>query len=176
MDNKYHKNLHEGMVPIDVQLIELISGSNAVQEARQLLKEYGTYMYEELGLVAGKETFFKDLENFPAAAYLRPLGKFAVATVGNEPAGCVGIRRFDEESCEMKRMFIRPFYRGRGIGKFLCNYVIDWCHNAKFRRILLDSNIEMKEAVSLYHACGFKEIKPYCVNENDHPVFMEYLL
>ena len=176
MENKYHKNLHEGIVSTDVQLVELISGSNAVQEAKQLLSEYGIYMYEELGLIAGKETFLKDLENFPAAAYLPPLGKFAVARVGTVPAGCVGIRRYDEESCEMKRMFIRPFYRGRGIGKLLCNYVIDWCCNAKFRRILLDSNVEMKEAVSLYQACGFKEIEPYCINENDHPVFMEYLL
>ena len=45
-----------------------------------------------------------------------------------------------------------------------------------YKRILLDSNLEMKEAVILYQKCGFKEIEPYCINENDHPVFMEYTL
>ena len=160
----------------NTQLIELINDTGLVREVKELLNEYGQYMYEELGLMAGKESFFKELENFPGSGYLPPFGTFVVARVGDVVAGCVGIKRFDEASCEMKRMFIRPAYRGKGIGQLLCTYVINWCRRSMYRRILLDTNTEMKEAVSLYRKCGFKEIAPYCINENDHPVFMEYAL
>jgi GNAT superfamily N-acetyltransferase len=158
------------------QLIELINDPGLVQEVRGLLNEYGHYMYEELGLIAGKESFFKELENFPGPGYFLPSGTFIVARVGDVEAGCVGIKKFDEESCEMKRMYIRPAYRGNGIGQLLCSYVVDWCRKAMYRRILLDTNVEMKEAVFLYRKCGFTEIEPYCINENDNPVFMEYAL
>ena len=158
------------------QLIELIYDSGLVPEVRELLNEYGHYMYEELGLIAGKESFFKELENFPGPGYFMPYGTFIVARVGDMVAGCVGIRKFDEESCEMKRMYVRAAYRGKGIGQLLCSYVINWCRKSMYRRILLDSNVAMKEAVSLYYKNGFTEIEPYCINENEHPIFMEYAL
>ena len=158
------------------RLIELVNDTSLIRETKELLNEYGNYMYVDLKLIAGKERFFKELENFPGSGYLPPSGTFIVARVGDMVAGCVGIKRFDKESCEMKRLYIRSCYRGRGIGQLLCNYVIGWCQKAMYRRILLDSNAEMKEAVSLYLKCGFIEIAPYCINENSHPVFMEYTL
>jgi GNAT superfamily N-acetyltransferase len=173
-----HQSLHGEPASDGTQLVALVNDgdTNVVQEARELLKEYGYYMYEELGLIAGKESFFRELTNFPGPNYLMPSGIFIVARAGDMAAGCVGIKKFDEESCEMKRMYIRPAYRGRGMGRLLCNYVIDWCRKSMYRRILLDTNAEMKEAVFLYRKCGFIEIAPYCLNENDHPVFMEYAL
>jgi putative acetyltransferase len=176
MNNNYYKGLDVEMASASTQLIELINDTSLVQEVRELLNEYGHYMYEELRLIAGKESFFKELENFPGSGYLPPFGTFVVARVGDVVAGCVGIKKFDEESCEMKRMYIRPAYRGKGIGQLLCSYVVDWCRKVMYRRILLDTNVEMKEAVFLYRKCGFTEIAPYCINENDHPVFMEKTL
>lgn len=176
MNNNYHKSLHKDTTSASIQLIELINDPILVGEVGQLLKEYGNYMYGELGLLAGKETFFKELKNFPGPGYLPPSGTFEVVKVGGIVAGCVGIKKFDEESCEMKRMYIRPAYRGKGIGRLLCGHVIEWCLKSMYRRILLDTNAEMKEAVLLYHKCGFREIAPYCINENDHPVYMEYTL
>ncbi|MEO8766209.1 MAG: GNAT family N-acetyltransferase [Ginsengibacter sp.] len=159
-----------------IELIELTSDSSLVGETRNLLSEYGHYMYGDLAFVAGKERFFRELVYFPGPAYLPPSGTFIAAKVGNEVAGCAGIRKFDENSCEMKRMYIRPVHRGKGIGALLCNYVIAWCRKSAYSRILLDSNKEMEAAVALYHKCGFTDIQPYCINENENPVFMEYVL
>ena len=158
------------------QLIELSTDAALILKARELLNEYGHYMYRHLELIAGKESFFNELQNFPGPNYCMPSGTFIIARVGDVVAGCVGIKKFDDESCEMKRMYIRPAYRRKGIGQLLCSYVIDWCRKAMYRRILLDTNTEMKEAVDLYKKCGFTEIPPYCINENDHPVFMAYTL
>jgi len=155
-------------------LKKLTIDDNLLPETRELLKEYGDYMYGELGLVAGKDRFFHELGNFPGPEYFGLSGVFVVATIGEVMCGCVGIRKFDEYRCEMKRMYIRPAHRRKGIGMLLCRYVIDWCTKSVYTRILLDTNVEMKEAVSLYRKCGFKEIAPYCINENEQPLFMEY--
>lgn len=69
-------------------------------------------------MIAGKESFFKELENFPDPNYCKPSGTFIVARVGDVAAGCVGIKRFDEESCEMKRMYTGLPHRGKGMGGF----------------------------------------------------------
>jgi GNAT superfamily N-acetyltransferase len=176
MSNNSDKSLSNGMAFNSIQFIELINDADLIQEVSGLLTEYGNYMYEDLGLIAGKERFFKELENFPGPGYFPPSGTFVLARVAGMIAGCVGIKKFEDGSCEMKRMYIRPAYRGKGIGRLLCSYIIDWCRKAMYRRILLDTNAEMKEALFLYRKCGFKEIAPYCINENDHPVFMEYAL
>lgn len=159
-----------------VQFIQLSHNSPLVCEAKKLLTEYGDYMYNDLGLTAGKVNFFKDLEQFPTSNYLPPTGAFFLVRTGNTFVGCVGIKKLDQDSCEMKRLFVHSSFRGKGIGRLLCDYVIECCRKKGYKRILLDTNFEMKEAVALYHKCGFKEIKPYCVNENDHPIFMEFIL
>jgi GNAT superfamily N-acetyltransferase len=174
MDNNYCKNPEGDAAFERTEVTKLMNDDALLREAKQLLKEYGEYMYIELGLIAGKERFFKDLEHFPASEYFGPSGVFVLASVGHVLCGCVGIRKFDEYSCEMKRMYIRSAYRGKGIGMLLCRYVINWCKASVYTRILLDTNAEMKEAVSLYRKCGFREIAPYCINENEQPLFMEY--
>lgn len=162
--------------PGNFQLIEVNADPSLIVELKNLLSEYGKYMYLELGLVAGRESFLKELENFSATINKKPWMTFVIAKIGNTAVGCVGIKKFDNESCEMKRMFVSGVHRGKGIGRLLCNFVITWCHQFMYKRILLDTNLEMKEAVILYQKCGFKEIEPYCINENEHPLFMEYTL
>lgn len=178
MGNSYHQRFQPGTGTTGIQIMELTDDTEnwLVREAGELLNEYGRYMYEELKLIAGKETFFKELDNFPGPNYRAPSGAFVVVRAANMPVGCIGIKKFGEDSCEMKRMYVRPAYRGKGIGGLLCKYVIDWCRKSMKGRILLDTNAEMKDAVSLYRKWGFIEIAPYCVNENAHPVFMEYIL
>ena len=161
----------------DIRFFKVDGSDNLLlSEAKTLLTGYGNYMYVELGLTAGKKTFFEELEHFPGSSYLLPFGIFTIVKTGDMLVGCVGIRKFEKDSCEMKRMYITSAFRGKGIGKLMCEFVIEWCRKSAYRRILLDSNIEMREAVALYLKCGFKEIEPYCPNENSHPVFMEYTL
>lgn len=177
MNNSGNKKINAEKLIESIQFAE-VNGQDPslLSEAKILLIEYGGYMFGELNFMAGKENFFKELEHFPGDRYLRPSGIFVIVKAGTELVGCVGIKKFGEYSCEMKRMYIRATFRGKGISGLMWQFVIEWCRKSTYKRILLDSNTEMKEAVALYHKCGFKEIGPYCINENDHPVFMEYVL
>lgn len=157
-------------------LIELKDAPKYLLPLKTLLTHYGNYMFDELNLVAGKETFYKDLIDFPGDKYDHPEGTYILACINDELAGCTGIKKFDRSSCEMKRMFVDPEFRGKGIGRSLCLEVIRIANLMNYKRILLDSNEEMNHAVQLYLSCGFKKIPAYCVNENDNPVYMEYML
>lgn len=141
-------------------------------DLKRLLTEYGNYMYEELGLVAGKDSYTQQVLNFPDEKYQKPEGTFLLATYNDLPAACVGLRRFDESSCEMKRMYVSPDYRGLKIAEQLCERIINLAREFGYSQMLLDTNTEMSAAINLYLKSGFKEIPPYCVNENQHPVYM----
>lgn len=143
---------------------------------RKLLLEYGIYMYEELKLTAGKDSFRQQMRSFPDESYNKPDGGFFLATYNDQPVACVGMRRFDNTSCEMKRMYVSSKYRGLKIGKSLCDEIIALAKRYGYKKILLDTNKEMKAAVDLYYKYGFREIPAYCENENEHPIFLELSL
>ena len=159
-----------------IKLIELSTDPALLQPLKTLLTEYGNYMFQELGLIAGKKSFYDQIQSDPDSFYQLPHGTFILALVDGNTAGCVGIRKDSDEFCEMKRMYVRPEFRGLGVGQFMCSYVIDRSKGLGYRKIYLDTNAEMKSAVSLYINAGFKSISPYCVNENPNPLFMEYIL
>lgn len=103
-----------------------------------------------------------------------PDGCLLLARQDGEPAGCVALRRFDDHTCEMKRLHVRPAYRGRGIGRALAVEIVAEARRLGYRKMRLDSIADrMTEAVSLYRTLGFREIPPY----GDHPegctLFME---
>jgi ribosomal protein S18 acetylase RimI-like enzyme len=158
-----------------IKTLETLADAELIS-LKALLNQYGSYMYDELKLVAGKNSFSKQILNFPDTTYQKPDGGFLLATYNNIPAGCVGLRRFDSSSCEMKRMFVSTKFRGLRIGEHLCERVIALAKEYGYTRMLLDTNIEMTEAISLYLKSGFKEIPAYCENENLNPVYMEKIL
>ena len=159
-----------------LDLVEIKDTPELLPELRAVLMEYGFYMYNQLSLTDGKERFMTELETLPGANYQSPSGTFILAIYKEKIAGCVGIKKFTTNECEMKRMYIRPEFREKGIGGLLFDYVIKWSKTMGYKKILLDTNEEMKEAVKLYLKKGFIKIPAYCINENDHPVFMEYSL
>lgn len=164
------------MEPGKVKLTELAGQPALIPSLRELLAEYGQYMYDDLGLIAGKETFFKDLQQIPSPSYEPPQGTYLVAFVDSLVAGCAGIKKYNDNTCELKRMFIRPGFRSNGLGKTMVEYMVAWCRRNAYTQILLDTNAEMTSALHLYKKCGFVEIPPYCINENQHPVYMEFVL
>jgi putative acetyltransferase len=159
-----------------IKLIELYTDSALLRPLKSLLMEYGNYMFHDLGLIAGKKSFYEQIEADPDRSYQLPNGTFILAEVKGKIAGCVGIRRYSDEFCEMKRMYVRPEFRGLGIGQLMCSYVIERSKDLGYPKIYLDTNAEMRSAVNLYINAGFKSISPYCINENPNPIFMEYVL
>lgn len=119
------------------------------------------------------ETTLAELEVFSP-----PRGRILLAVQGSEAAGVACMRGIGEGIGEIKRMYVRPTFRRRGIGHALLDGLIGEARNAGYHRLRLDSGRFMKEAHSLYRSVGFQEIDPYPESElpeEFHPfmVFME---
>ena len=142
---------------------------NDLAEVAELFREYAEWLAIEISSCKIEKT----ISEFPGR-YGPPDGCLLLARQDGRPAGCVALRRFDYDKCEMKRLHVRPAYRGRGIGRALAVEIIGEARRLGYHKMRLDSIADrMKEAVSLYRSLGFREISPY----GDHPegctLFME---
>jgi len=150
-----------------VQIREAKTGS-LISSARELIREYSA----SLGIDLGFEKFDEEMAEFPAT-YARPEGRILVAIEGGEAVGVVGLRRLSGKICELKRMYVQPGYRGRGIGRLLARRAIKEARDIGYDHLRLDTLSRLKEAVSLYYSLGLKEIGPYRVNPHKGVVYME---
>ena len=121
------------------------------------------------------EAFEQELASLPGK-YAPPHGQLLLATVDDSPAGCVALREIDSASCEMKRMFVRPAYRGNGFGKKLTLAILDEALDMGYERVRLDTAPTMHEAIRLYEAIGFRRIEPYRHYPVADVIFMEVVL
>ena len=130
-----------------------------VDTVRDLFLEYG----ETLGFNTCFAGLDQELVTLPGD-YGPPRGCLLLAQVAGNAAGCVGVRPLDDSSCEMKRLFVRPQYRGRGLARRLAEIAIAQARAAGYRRMYLDSLPTMLEARALYAALGFTACAPYYDN------------
>lgn len=124
--------------------------------ARRLVQEYA----DSLGVDLDFQDFAHEIASL-RTHYGPPDGRFLLCEIAGEIAGCVALRRFDANDCEMKRMHVTPAFRGRGLGRELAVAIIAEAKSAGYRRMLLDTMPFMKEAHRLYESLGFKPIPPY---------------
>lgn len=139
-----------------------------IGQARLLFKEYASLLGVDLSL----QDFARELAELPGA-YVPPGGVLLIAFRDGRPTGCVAMRPFGERTCEIKRLYVRHPFRGKGVGKRLAAAVIDRAREAGYRRMRLDTLRWMQEAVALYRVLGFREIEPYRPNPIEGAVFME---
>jgi GNAT superfamily N-acetyltransferase len=140
-------------------IIEVKRPGADADAVRDLFLEYG----ESLGFNTCFGGFDQELLALPGD-YAPPRGCLLLAREGGAAAGCVGVRPLDAASCEMKRLFVRPQYRGQGLGRRLADAAIARARAAGYRRMLLDSLPTMREARTLYAALGFTACAPYYDN------------
>jgi ribosomal protein S18 acetylase RimI-like enzyme len=124
---------------------------------RDLFQEYWT----ALGFTPCFQGFESELAALPGK-YAPPRGRLLLATCEGEPAGCVALRPFDETRGEMKRMYVRPAYRGRGIGEALVRALAEEARASGYEELIADTiPSAMATALAMYERLGFERIAPY---------------
>ena len=135
-----------------------------IATARVLMREYAEFLGADLSF----QDFEQEVEGLPGK-YAPPSGALLLARVltgtgGSEPAGCVALRKLGTGICEMKRLFVRPEYRGLKIGRLLAERVIQEAKSLGYGAMRLDTLDRLESAVALYREMGFREIPAYCRN------------
>ncbi|HYU46606.1 MAG TPA: GNAT family N-acetyltransferase [Terriglobales bacterium] len=143
-----------------------------IEQTRALFIEYA----ESLRFSLCFQSFDEELKNLPGA-YAAPSGRLLLAQCDQQAAGCVALRKLEADICEMKRLYVRPAYRGKGMGRILVERVIAEARAIGYERMRLDTIASsMQDAVELYRRMGFKEIAPYRENPIEGALYLELLL
>src|SRR5262249_42711643 len=140
-----------------------------IAQIRELFQEYA----KSLGFSLCFQNFDEELDGLPGR-YAPPRGRLLLASVNSDIAGCVAMHELEAGICEMKRLYLRPIFRGKGLGRVLAERIIREAQQAGYQRMRLDTvGPVMGTAVAMYRTLGFKEIAPYCVNPNAGVIYME---
>jgi len=142
-----------------------------VEKAKELIREYAQSLEFDLDF----QDFDKEMEDFPGQ-YTLPRGCLYIALDENQPIGCVALRDLGQDICEMKRLYVKPYFRGQKVGKSLADVVIKAARDIGYDYMRLDTIPSMKHANMLYNALGFKQIAPYRFNPIEGATFFELSL
>jgi len=148
--------------------IKQVRGTSDLGAVRILFREYADSLAFDLSF----QDFEKELESLPGR-YAIPEGCLLVAENQDDIVGCVAVRKIEGGVCEMKRLFVRPQYRGTGIGRKLAMEIIRNAIRLGYSRIRLDTTPSMNVATSLYRSLGFHDTAPYCYNPVPGTVYLE---
>lgn len=146
-----------------------VQSPEEISRARELFEEYAAW----LGINLCFQNFDKELAELPGE-YTPPDGRLFLAVANDQIAGCVALRKIGEDVCEMKRLYVRPLFRGQGLGRGLTEAIIATAREIGYRRMRLDTLPgKMDLAIAMYRSLGFTNIEPYYKNPIEDAAFME---
>lgn len=141
----------------------------------ELFKEYTDMLIE--GDASFKQ--YLDIQNYDEELlhlemkYGMPYGRLYMAFCDEKPAGCIGLKQIDEENCEMKRLYVKPQFRGKQIGNILIQKIIEDAKEIGYSCMLLDTLPFLKSAIHMYRKWGFYEIDSYNDSPMDTSIYMK---
>ena len=142
-----------------------------IAAARVLFEEYAAW----LGVDLCFQGFAAELDNLPGL-YAPPRGRLLLAWADAGAAGCVALRPLGDSICEMKRLFVRPAFRGQGVGRMLAEEIVAGAKAIGYASMRLDTLPAMSAATSLYESLGFERIPAYYTTPLQDTIFMELKL
>lgn len=157
------------MIIVALEIVDAMSVD--MDSVRALLREYQTALNVDLCF----QGFEEELGTLPGA-YARPRGRLLLVKGAGETAGVVAVRPLEGDICEMKRLYVRPKWRGHGLGRRLANEAIGEAAWAGYRHMRLDTLGIMQEAIGLYRSLGFSEIPAYYNNPLADVLYLERAL
>jgi putative acetyltransferase len=140
-----------------------------IASVRGLFLEYA----QSLGFSLCFQSFDQELASLPGD-YAPPGGRLILATSDGKPAGCVALHKLSDQICEMKRLYVRPEFRGKGLGRELAEQIIAAGRQIGYKKLRLDTvEPRMRTAVAMYRQLAFREIPPYRANPIEGALYME---
>jgi ribosomal protein S18 acetylase RimI-like enzyme len=156
------------MMDMSNGLIIVPARAKDLLEVKSLFSEYAS----SLGIDLSFQDFDRELAALPGD-YAPPNGCILIARKESEAVGCVAMRKISNETCEMKRLYVRPGFRGKGVGNSLALSVIQEAKRKGYHKMRLDTLSSMIEALALYESLGFKQIAAYRHNPIQGAIFLE---
>ncbi len=140
-------------------------------EAAALFREYAAWLNIDLGF----QHFEEELRELKSM-YAKPFGGIILCKNGTACIACTGIRKIDAQNAELKRMFVKPSFHGKGIGSALLKMALQLARDCGYKKVKLDTLNTMLPAMEFYKKYGFKEIPAYYHNPNATAVYFEIIL
>ena len=156
--------------------LELIPAYGHQDEIVTLFTEYTNMLMEADPTVRQYlilQHYEKELEH-PESKYGMPEGRLYLAYWDGQLAGCIGLRKLDEKRGELKRLYVRPDFRGHQIGEQLIRQILADAHEIGYRQVLLDTLPFLRSAIYLYRKIGFREIGCYNDSPVEATIFLQY--
>ena len=161
-----------GKYPVQQPTIHIAPATEAdVPVLKVMLQDYVAWVDHDLSF----QDLESELQNFPGD-YAPPCGALLAASVSGRVAAMIALRRIDDATCEMKRLYVSPDARGLGLGRTLVLRILDEARKLGYRAIRLDTLPQMGGAQALYAGLGFRDIAPYYETPIQGTRFMELTL
>ena len=155
---------------------EIVPGYDSPEIMRELFVAYTDMLVENDPVFAA----YLELQNYDEelkdlrVKYGEPRGRLYLALHDGVPAGCIAMKPFDAQSCELKRLYVKPEFRGSGLGERLCRLILSEAEKAGYSKVLLDTLPFLHGAKHIYTKLGFKVVAPHSYSPMGNSIFMQY--
>lgn len=142
--------------------ISQVGTPSEIRDVQEMLREYTAWAFT-LTAESDRAPTFQGLEEELATLpgiYAPPVGRLLLAVDDGRPAGCIALKGHDAETAELKRLYVRPAFRGKELGRRLVETLVEEARVSGYRRVILDSHISMTKAHAIYLAAGFRNVGP----------------
>lgn len=155
--------------------IEITAAYDRPEEVGVLFSEYTDMLIENdssFQQYLGLQNYDEEIKHLEVK-YGMPDGRLYVVYCDGKLAGCIGLRKIDDQNCEMKRLYVRPQFRGKKIGNLLIEKIIADAKAIGYSYMLLDTLPFLQSAIHMYKKCGFYEIESYNDSPMDTSIYMK---